>query len=76
MKRTMRLVRRSSVSGVREAAAKAMAFCQKETEAHVEQDCTGDEIPGRSWEDHGKIPILILEFWIVQFLVVESWSPT
>ncbi|CAL1172691.1 unnamed protein product [Cladocopium goreaui] len=37
MKRTMRLVRRSSVSGVREAAAKAMAFCQKETEAHVEQ---------------------------------------
>lgn len=38
MKRTMRLVRRSSVSGVREAAAKAMAFCQKETEAHVEQD--------------------------------------
>eukprot|EP00435_Cladocopium_sp_Y103_P026035 s128_g6.t1 len=38
LKRTMRLVRRSSVSGVREAAAKAMAFCQKETEAHVEQD--------------------------------------
>jgi hypothetical protein len=42
-----------------------MAFCQKETEAHVEQDCrAGDEIPGRSWEDHGKIPIF-LGFWIV-----------
>ncbi len=35
----------SLASGVREAASKAMAFSQKETEAHVDQDIRHCTVP-------------------------------